>query len=187
MTPASNHGQAPGRSSKLLHRDNTVKVTDIVSNEETATIIPENVTNDLDDIAMISTLNAGAEAFEAKKQSGVYKASSGGFLTDDLLHVQEVQAGGVGHQNVPIGELWASRTITGCRARKTGQEPVHKEETLLPFHGEPDVPDMLGVAPKQVQKVRRLLDHVAGLPTGDFIDKVLPDPDHLLHLHLTTL
>ena len=185
LTPASNHGQAPGRSSKLLHRDNTVKVTDIVSNEEIATIIPENVTNDLDDIAMISTLNAGAEAFEAKKQSGVYHASSGGFLADDLLHVQEVQAGGVGHHHVPIGELWASRTITGCRAGKTGQEPVHKEETLLPFHGEPDVPDMLGVAPKQVQKVGRLLDHVVRLPTGDFIDKVLPDPDHLLQVNAT--
>ena len=50
----------------------------------------------------------------------------------------------------------------------------------MSFHGEESIPDVLGCAPKQVHKVKYLLDLDVKLPVGTFTDKVLPAPKHRL-------
>ena len=50
----------------------------------------------------------------------------------------------------------------------------------MPFDGVESIPDIMGVAPKQIQKVSKLLDLQVKMPRGSFTDKVLPAPGHRL-------
>ena len=93
---------------------------------------------------------------------------------DDLRHVQEVQAGGVGHHTLGVTDLWNKGGVSNVCCDIT----VFKD--VLPFHGESKIPDMLGVAPKQIQKISKLSDLSVTLPDVIFQDKVLPPPEHAL-------
>ena len=118
-------------------------------------------------------LNANAENFfpQSRVQQFVLGTGTG---ADDLRHVQEVQAGGVGHHTPGATDLWnKGRVDEGC-----GDKMVFKD--LMPFHGESVLPNMLGIAPKQIQKVSNLLDLPVPLPNVIFQDKVLPAPEQAL-------
>ena len=92
-------------------------------------------------------------------------------LDDDLEHVQQVQAGGVGRQNPEEQHLW-NAVVTGSRS--TGSLLTSKcviQE--LPFTNV-EVPNLAGTAPKDIHKVGSLLDLEVKLPRALFFDKVLP-------------
>ena len=130
-----------------------------------------------------STLNVDAEVFVAKDRPEQLPVTGSTGLAEDLLHVREVQAGGVGHQGlgIPADDLWEDGTVAGCRAAR-GSCQI---DPPLPFQGEVDIPDMFGIAPKQVHKVGALLDLVVDLPAGKFVDKVLPAPEYSLKSNQT--
>ena len=137
----------------------------------------ENDTNISEDLIAASTLCVDAMPFEFGVLPGQHQVTD---LAADFLHVQEVQAGGVGHlrQN---DDLWADKAVYGQRVARASMD----SGLQLPFQGEMEIPDMLGTAPKQVHKVGRLLDLVVKLPSADFIDKVLPEPEYKLEINKT--
>ena len=97
-----------------------------------------------------SLLNALAADFlpRVKVQQFVLGTGTG---AGDLRHVQEVQAGGVGQHTPGVSDLWNKGDVrNGCC-----DEMVIKN--MLPFHGESELPDMLGVAPKQIHKISMFL------------------------------
>ena len=132
---------------------------------------------------MSSTMNVDAEEFVSKGRLELLPAPGANDLLRDLLHVQEVQAGGVGHEGLVAtdSQKWEDGTVAGCRA---GIKSVQSEPPL-PFQEEVDIPDMLGMAPKQVHKVGKLFDLVVDLPAGKFMDKVLPAPEYNLQSNTT--
>ena len=97
----------------------------------------------------------------------------------DLQQVQQVQAGGVGRLEHGGYDLWAAQVVTGCK----GNTAVTNITQELPFAGTDDIPDMFGLAPKEIHKVGRLPDLKVTLPVGDFYDKVLPSPGHMLDVN----
>ena len=125
-------------------------------------------------------LDPEADPFVILDHSRIHPGRHGVSLQDDVLHVQHVQAGGAGVQDLSGVTSWNSGTATGQKPDK------HKggwSGSELPFHGVEDIPDLLGLAPKQIQKVRNLLDLEVKLPLGIFTDKVLPAPGHRLEIN----
>ena len=118
-------------------------------------------------------LNPEAESFVILDQQRIHPGRHGVSLQDDVRHVQQVQAGGVGAQVISDVTVWNSEPVAG---RRSGVELW----TGMPFYGEESIPDVLGCAPKQVHKVKYLLDLDVKLPVGTFTDKVLPAPKHRL-------
>ena len=53
----------------------------------------------------------------------------------------------------------------------------------MPFAGVDKIPNMVGLAPKDIHKVGQLLDLKVKLPTGEFCDKVLPAPAQKISLN----
>ena len=102
-------------------------------------------------------------------------------LLDDLHHVQHVQAGGVGMQDPSLAVLWNTGHVTGRKADNNIKDGWPGSE--IPFHGVESIPDLLGIAPKQIQKVGKLLDLQVKLPRGSFTDKVLPATEHPLEIN----
>ena len=104
-------------------------------------------------------------------------------LAASLEHVQQVQDGGVGFQDLLTdSNLWNGGAVTGCRVANS-KKPVNCFIGELPFSDVNDFSDLLGVAPKEVHKVGQLLDLHVKLPVGDFYDKVLPTPSHILKVN----
>ena len=143
---------------------------------------PENVESvvgeESGDVTISSTpiLNPEAESFVILDQQRIHPSRHGVSLQDDVRHVQQVQAGGVGAQAISDVSVWNSEAVPG---RKSGVELL----TGMPFYGEDSIPDIIGIAPKQVQKVKFLLDLEVKLPVGNFTDKVLPAPRHSLDIN----
>ena len=102
-------------------------------------------------------------------------------LEDDLHHVQQVQAGGVGRLDTGAQRIW-NAVVTGCRSAgslKASQCSIQE----LPFTNVDELTNMSGIAPKDVHKVGYLLDLMVKLPVGEFTDKVLPTPTLPLQLN----
>ena len=124
-------------------------------------------------------LDPGAVPFVARDRilGGLHQAD----LADDLVHVRLVQDGGVGRCVYSGQHLW-NASVTGCRAGKVGRM-IQCSTHDLPFADVQDIPDMLGLAPKEINKVGLLLDLKVNLPVGTFHDKVLPNPTHILKVN----
>ena len=103
-------------------------------------------------------------------------------LVADHEHVVEVQAGGVGRLDHGAQDLWNASAVTGCRAGDNNR-PKKCSTQSLPFAEVEDISDILGLAPKEIHKVGQLLDLKVRLPVGDFYDKVLPAPTHILQVN----
>ena len=151
--PLSNHGQVPF-TANVSETENVGKIA--------------NNSQDL-------FLNADAAVFTPEVLSVVKLVVEPVDIDNDLVHVQEVMAGGVGRQDGSVEILWDKTPVTGKKADKDLIKVMGKENNL-PFHEEVEIPDMFGIAPKQIHKVGRLLDMEVMLPNGKFLDKVLPSP-----------
>ena len=104
-------------------------------------------------------------------------------LAVNLDQVRQVQAGGVGYQGVQTdASLWKSAPVTGCRVA-CGMELPSSSISELPFPEVDGISDVLGIDPKEIHKVGRLLDLHVKLPVGDFYDKVLPAPTHPMKIN----
>ena len=99
----------------------------------------------------------------------------------DLDQVLRVQAGGVGAQQEVGPDLWDAEVVKGVRGKQGFIDQQHSAE--LPFATVDHIPDMAGVAPKDIHKVGRLPDLLVTLPVGEFHDKVLPAPSHPLKVN----
>ena len=87
-------------------------------------------------------------------------------LVADQEHVLQVQAGGVGHQGlVSSNGIWNKGVVIGC---KTGQASKIAKRMMegLPFADVDNIPDMMGIAPKDIHKVGSLRDMQVKLPVG---------------------
>ena len=131
-----------------------------------------------------TTLDPEAEIFHVRDRALVHNGKLAADLDSDWREVQHVQAGGTGNSESPLGSVWSE----GGPASMSGAEHNHstsvfQAEPILPFQLEEDISDVLGLAPKQVMKVNRLKDLVVQVPGGQFIDKVLPSPEHHLPTH----
>ena len=123
-------------------------------------------------------LNPEADSFTARDSNLVHHGRLYPDLGEDWAHVQQVQAGGVGHEVPVSADMWnkcnAGSTIVESHKGRVDSEP------LLPFHMTEDIPAVLGLAPKQVLKVNQLRDMSVRMPSGVFTDKALPAPAHVL-------
>ena len=124
-----------------------------------------------------SNLDAEAEVFVMKDQHRWNLVRLGISLQDDLQQVQQVCDGGVGVQDLSAIATWNTGSAIGNKSTMTVEKLT---ETVLPFQGVDDIPDMLGLAPKQIQKVGKLLDMQVVMPKGTFTDKILPTTSHQL-------
>ena len=124
-------------------------------------------------------LNPGADAFQARDPSLVHKGKLYPNIEHDWLHVQQVQAGGVGDQGTADDDLWHGQ-VTGTRSTI---HPASQENHLLPLTQFDDFSVILGTAPKQIHKVNSLLDLTVSMPSGKFIDKILPAPTKHLKIN----
>ena len=104
-------------------------------------------------------------------------------LQEDWDHVQQVQAGGVGNPSMVTTELWKT-SKEGASRPNTGKT-LGQVEPLLPLQLIEDIPEVLGLAPKQVFKVNSLMDLTVRLPSGVFTDKALPAPAYNLKINRT--
>jgi hypothetical protein len=126
-------------------------------------------------------LNAEAEVFVARDDSRIHPGRMGVSILDDICHVQRVQAGGVGVLDMSVATSWNNGPVAGHRTDiSTGRGWSGND---MPFHGVESIPDVLGIAPKQIQKVKKLLDLEVRLPKGTFTDKVLPAPNYQLEIN----
>ena len=98
-------------------------------------------------------------------------------LVVDLEQVRRVQDGGVGNMSSTTQYSWKSK-IKGL-----GLDTCTSIEKALPLADVDDIPALLGLAPKQIQKVGVLQDLVVKLPGGDFCDKILPTSQHHLQVN----
>ena len=124
-------------------------------------------------------LNVDAEVFVVRDLTRLNLGRQGISLRDDECQVQQVQAGGVGVQDTFAVTLWNADKVSGIKPVQDQSRSV-RFDSDLPFQGVEEIPDMLGIAPKQIQKVGKLLDMKVILPKGVFTDKVLPTPRHQL-------
>ena len=128
-----------------------------------------------------TSLDPGASSFVSKDRvlGGLQPTN----LAVNLDQVRQVQAGGVGYQGVQTdASLWNSAPVTGCRVA-CGMELPSSSISELPFSEVDDISDVLGIAPKEIHNVGRLLDLHVKLPVGDFYDKVLPAPTHPIKIN----
>ena len=94
--------------------------------------------------------------------------------------MQSVQAGGVGN-GPTIGTLtWDSGNVA---TSSKGVARSEKSVPELPFNDLEDIPELLGMAPKQVHKVNMLQDVSVKMPCGSFTEKALPSPSHSLKVN----
>ena len=126
-------------------------------------------------------LDVDADVFIPHDLHMIHPGRIGVSLLDDLHHVQHVQAGGVGMQDPSLAVLWNTGHVTGRKADNNIKDGWPGSE--IPFHGVESIPDLLGIAPKQIQKVGKLLDLQVKLPRGSFTDKVLPATEHPLEIN----
>ena len=143
--------------------------------------ITETVSRATDDLSS-HILNPDAAKFVARNPNLVHRGVLLPDLSQNWEHVQRVQAGGYGDPCMVSSESWEQNHSTpatfntGCFGNSM--------ESSLPFQGVGEIPNMLGIAPKQVYKVNLLKDKFIEMPGKDFIDKVLPTTRHSL-VHAT--
>ena len=125
-------------------------------------------------------LNPEAEVFQTRDPDLVHQGQLVPNLVEDWSHVQQVQAGGVGEQGCSVNTLWRDGNKSLGSELHTPCSVPSQVEPTLPFQLVDDISDILGLAPKQIQKVSKLRDTVVEMPAGKFIDKVLPEPRHRL-------
>ena len=116
----------------------------------------------------VKAMNPDAQIFHVRDPGLVHQGRLVPDLDRDWTHVQHIQAGDVVDSGNPACDLWkgSSAVLTTDSA-----------ESDLPFQHVDNLPDVLGLAPKQVEKVNRLVDMVVQTPSGEFIDKILPRPE----------
>ena len=184
----SHTGQAPGEGVVVGQRpSNNLKFVpgqapvegEVVGQEPVSNVesVPEIDNNVIYSSQFDSNLSVDAATFVPSLTAHQYVIGTS-TAAGDLLHVQEVQAGGVGRQGSPDNELRDG--ITSVQRRIHGDLTKDDVEHTLPFQDELEIPDMLGTAPKQVHKVNKLPDMVVPIPGGNFLDKVLPAPENKL-------
>ena len=120
-------------------------------------------------------LNPKAKAFVAENR--ILDGSLALNISADLDQVSRVQAGGVGELRHGVHQLWDKQVVPGCR---TGRVANVQE---LPYACVDNIPELFGIAPKQIHKVGLLPDLKVTLPVGYFYDKVLPTPSHSLEVN----
>ena len=165
-----------------------VAVSNVVVNqpETVPSHVPENNGNGNDKTCYnsnelptdVSSLDPEAASFILRDKNLVQHGRLYPDLAEDWDHVQQVQAGGVGNIVAGNVHLWENGAINS-RAGHVGG----KLESLLPFKLVDDIPAVLGLAPKQIQKVRSLLDKPVRMPNGTFTDKALPAPSLSLKIN----
>ena len=129
------------------------------------------------------TLNPLASQFRARDPNLLHKGRLVPDLDADWEHVQRVQLGGVGDAGVVDSSTWetSSRASTVQPTVLMEKLSLPNTESALPFRLVDDVPGLLGIAPKQIHKVGGLQDMMVKMPCGsNFVDKVLPTPEHVL-------
>ena len=124
-------------------------------------------------------LNPEAEVYLPRDYTRIDPSRVGVTLQDDVQHVEQVQAGGVGGQDESAAAAWNSHPSQG----KTEIGGSVWSGSDMPFHKVTKIPDMLGIAPKQVERVKRLADSHVKLPRGMFTDKLLPASKHPLEVN----
>ena len=132
-------------------------------------------------------LNPDAVPFKNREPGLLHRGVLVPDLNSDWEHVQRVALGGIGDCGVVDTEPWQMGLGTGIRPSKhdADKQELSKTGSVLPFQLTDDIPGLLGIAPKQVHRVGGLPDLVVKLPCGNnFTDKVIPQPDHLLHTRL---
>ena len=122
-----------------------------------------------------SILNVQADVFNPSDVTRVETS-----LQEDMLLVQQVQAGGVGVENTSAAAPWNKNHVEASRLESVKIGSLGSE---MPFHGVENILDMSGIAPKQVLRVKTLQDFQVKLPRGTFTDKVLPGTDHHLEVN----
>ena len=129
-----------------------------------------------------NVLNPEADVFHVRDLTLVHQGRLAQNLDRDWAHVQRVEAGGIGDGDQPGSNLWEETpTCDGAGGKELADQSTSQQvEPVLPYQLENDLTDVLGIAPKQVHKVNMLLDSVMNIPSGKFVDKVLPIPDHKL-------
>ena len=147
-------------------------ITEIVDDVDTSVSIPES----------FHAMNPDAISFTMRDTSLVHNGQLYPDLEGDWEQVQCVQAGGVGSMDDGEEFLWKKSNVSTSKSIMVS--PEHQEQTL-PFRMIGDVPEVLGIAPKQVQKVHFLLDMAVKMPSGVFTDKALPTPAHTLKVNET--
>ena len=128
-------------------------------------------------------LNPGAASFHIRDRELVHNRRLTADLAGDWMQVQEVQAGGVGVQGQSLQNHWKGLcTNKDLYSSKVGNTPCNTEPAI-PFQLLDNLDDVLGIAPKQIHKVGKLLDLVVKMPSGNFVDKVLPPPENSLSVN----
>ena len=123
-------------------------------------------------------LNCHADIFVSSNQHGQFgqpHGRDGVSLQEDIQQVQQVQDGGIGVQDHSSILAWNTESEINCIPATV--------DTGLPFQGVEKIPDMLELAPKQINKMRKLVDMPVALPQGTFSDKVLPASIQTLELN----
>ena len=113
----------------------------------------------------------------------------GGFqlvdLDDNLEQVRQVQAGGVGKMNThvnstPWNDVAVANPLFGNDCSSKQLTSAMKE---LPFSCVDNIPNLLGLAQKEIFQVGRLPNLLVDLPVGSFYDKLLPASTHHLKVN----
>ena len=122
-------------------------------------------------VAETQVLNPDAELFVMRDPDRVHRGVLIPDLAENWDQVQRVQSGNAGDPSTVTVEIW---NTPSC-GTKSGPEAGMLDE--LPFQKVHNLGDILGIAPKQIQKVNRLQDKVVRMPYKNFIDKHLPASD----------
>ena len=148
----------------------------------TASHVPANVQSTEPRELGSQHLNADASPFKVRNPDLLHRGRLVPDLDADWEQVQRVQSGGVGDVGVVDSNAWGA-----CKADNISLSSMARErksfdaESALPFQLTDDIPGLLGIAPKQINRVGGLPDMLVKLPCGsNFTDKVLPAPDHQL-------
>ena len=107
----------------------------------------------------VSELNPGARQFIMRNPELVHKGVLCPDLAQNWEQVQRVQAGHPGDPNTVDSEEWG----VGRPTIRT-LSYVNKAVDDLPFQAVDDLNDILGIAPKQIQKTNTLRDLVVRMP-----------------------
>ena len=108
-------------------------------------------------------LNPTVDSFQVRDRNLVHQGRLYPDILDDWDHVQRVQAGGIG-TGVDSSFSWSTGGATStCNKMDKSKD---KLDLILPFQDLDNIPELLGIAPKQVIKVNLLQDHQVRIPQG---------------------
>ena len=119
------------------------------------------------------TLDPEAIPFEMTDLGSVRGSHQG--LDGVWDHVRQLQAGRAGQGCDSVEGLWNVESFE-CEDSQTSSQ-------ILPFTEVENIPALLGLAPKEIQRVGQLPDLRVDVPVGTFYDKVLPAPSIALKVN----